>query len=339
MRDAAAVRQWQEEAALFAAIGDFLCVHGLAPDPAHYSFAHAALTDPAINAAVERLTDGQVRLTRQEIEQLGGRVSPLKTAAEPAERRERQAARLVAETQAQVDGFADLMRSFRHEASGFGRDLVESAAAIRQRPGVTGLDEIARITGGMLDRLRDTEGRLARATSETDALRAKLVEAQDTARRDPLTGLANRLAFEEAFTQCRDAGATCCLALCDVDHFKRLNDDHGHAVGDRVLSAIGAELASACDGHLVARHGGEEFAVLISGMPLAAAATLLDRARASLAAKRYRNRESDRPLGQVTFSAGVTAVRADEQADAAFARADRLLYTAKAEGRDRVSAG
>jgi diguanylate cyclase len=178
----------------------------------------------------------------------------------------------------------------------------------------------------------------AKAKHETDVLRAKLIEARDSARRDTLTGLPNRRAFDEAFGA-RDADkGPYCLAVCDVDRFKRVNDAFGHGVGDRVLTAIGQMIAAGCEGHLVVRHGGEEFAVLLCGVSLSDAARLLDSVRAIVAAKRFRNRETDSPLGQITFSAGVTAIHADEAAESAFARADRLLYTAKGDGRDRICA-
>lgn len=86
------------------------------------------------------------------------------------------------------------------------------------------------------------------------------------------------------------------------------------------------------------RHGGEEFAVLLRGITLADAAMHLDGVRNVIANKHFRLREGDKPLGQVTLSIGVTAVHAEEAIDAAFERADRLLYTAKTEGRDRVCA-
>lgn len=331
MRDAA-VKGWQEDA-LFAAIGDFLRAHGLSPDPAHYGFAHAALTDPVLAAAVARLTDGGVRLGRHAIEELGGTVR----AREPSEGR--RAAALVEQTRAQVDDVARLLGSLRTETSGFGRDLQESTAAIRRQPHIEGIDEIARITGAMTARVRDAEARLATATAETEVLRASLAEAQEAARRDPLTGLPNRLAFDEAFGRISDAAGPTCLAVCDVDHFKRLNDEHGHGVGDRVLSAIGRGLEESCTGQLVARHGGEEFAVLVTGATLSTAADLIDGARRVLANRRFRDRESGAALGQITLSAGVIAIRPAESIDNAFARADRLLYAAKAAGRDRVCAG
>lgn len=333
----AAVQGWPKDDLLFAGIGAFLHAHGLSPDPAHYAFAYAALTDSAMASAVARLTDGGIRLGRKDIEELGGMIAPPAGSAVPAE--DRHTAELMAQTRAQFDEFVDLMRTFQSETSGFGRDLEQSAAAIQRQPNLAGIGEIARITGAMTARIRDAEVRLATVTTEADMLRVSLAEAQDTARRDVLTGLSNRLAFEEAFARLDRTAGPVCLAVCDVDHFKRLNDEHGHGVGDRVLSAIGQGLESGCAGHFVARHGGEEFAVLMEGMTLSAAAELLDTARAGLSARRFRDRVSGAALGRITLSAGVVALRPDEAFEAAFARADRLLYAAKADGRDRVCAG
>lgn len=326
---------------LFDRIGAFLADQGLSPEPAHYSFAHSVLSDPdgAVARAVAVLTRGHVRLSRQDIERFGYVVTPgrptTRSKARPADD---QAATLVAQTRAQVDGFATMMRAMQDETRGFGRDLAQSAAAIQHSQELAAIDEIARITGAMLSRIHDAEARLAQATTEAEGLRAKLAEANDTARRDALTGLPNRRAFDEAFAARDEAGGPYCLAVCDIDRFKRVNDDHGHAVGDRVLTAVGKMLVDEGGGHFVARHGGEEFAILLARIDLAEASALLDDVRASVGAKRFRNRETDRLLGQVTISMGVTAVRAREDTANAFARADRLLYTAKADGRDRVCA-
>ncbi len=331
---------------LYDRIGRFLADHRLSPAPAHYSFAHQILTEPdgAIARAVDRLSDGGVRLTRRDIEQLGGTVvagAPEIRAdlADPVPARDDDADRLVSETQAQVEGFATLVREIHDETIGFGRDLEESAAAIHRRPGIEGIDEIARITGAMIGRIHDAEARLARATDETDSLRECLAEAHLAARRDPLTALPNRRAFDEAFAGRDLTLGIWCLAVCDIDRFKRINDEHGHTVGDRVLSVVGETIAAACGDHLVVRHGGEEFAVLVGGLPLDAAADLVDRARAEVAAKRFRNRDSDRSLGAVSMSVGITPIRIGESRGQAFDRADRLLYAAKTAGRNQVRAG
>ena len=330
-----AARQEDGRAAtLFAQIGAFLDAHGLDPDPAHYGFAYTALTDPAMGQAVARLTDGGVRLSRQDIEALGGSASPRRP--QPTAVPDSGTVRLVNETRAQVDGFADLMRSIRHETTDFSRDLQESAAAIQRQPSIAGIDEIARLTGAMVARVRDAETRLAAATAETDTLRARLGEAQAMARRDPLTGLANRLGFEEAFAAPADSALPRCLAVADVDHFKRFNDEHGHAVGDRVLSAIGRGLETACAGQLVARYGGEEFAVLIAGIDLQGATAMMEDARTALATRNFRDRETGNALRRITLSAGVVTIRPGETLAAALARADELLYAAKADGRDCI---
>lgn len=346
MRDAQARRSASkpDRDTLFERIGGFLDAQGLSPAPEHYDFAFAVLSEPnePLARAVARLTEDGVRLTRRDIERLGWRVvegpPPVRsrqTDAEPESEIDAAIA-LVAETQQHVDGFAEIMRTMRDETRGFGHDLEESAAAITQ---LAEIDEITRITSTMIMRIRDSEVRLAEATAETDALRAKLVEALDSARRDVLTGLPNRRAFEEAFAARDPAAGPHCLAVCDIDRFKHVNDVHGHGVGDRVLTAIGQAMAAECAPHLVVRHGGEEFAVLLVGLNLSAAAELLDSVRSIVAAKRFRNRDTDMSLGIVTFSAGITAIHPEEIAETAFSRADRLLYTAKAAGRDRVCAG
>lgn len=333
-------RRTNDEGDLFARIGAFLVDHRLSPDPAHYAFAHRALSgaDPVLAATIADLTDGGVRLTASDIERLGGRVV---SGASPKPRVNRapvdeSAARLAAETEAQVADFASIVREIRNEQQGFGRDLMQSAASAVQAGGHA---EFARVTSAMIKRVRDSEERLASATDETELLRAKLADARATARRDPLTGLANRLAFAEAFAGRADIDAPHCLALCDVDRFKSINDCYGHGLGDRVLRTVAETLATVCEGHVVARHGGEEFAVLLSGMTLADAARRIDEARGAVAARRLQLRDHEEPIGSVTFSAGVIALRDDEGAEQALERADQLLYTAKDEGRDRVCAG
>lgn len=329
------------EGDLYDRIGDFLRDQRLAPDPANYAFAHHLFTTPdgPLARAVHALTDGGVRLTQRDIETLG---CELRTDDPEKEEPARKAQGLVAQTQMHVEGFADIVTAMRAETAGFGRDLAASAAAMRSvgandTNGST-IEEVARITGSMLERVRSAESRLESATREATELREKLEEARDNARRDPLTDLPNRRAFEEAFAA-QMGKAKVCVAVCDVDFFKSVNDRFGHAVGDRVLKAIGEALTQACAGHLVARYGGEEFAVLFTGCEIDKAQATLDAARASVATKRYRLRESDAPLGEITFSAGLTHLEPDERYQTAFHRADRLLYAAKTAGRNCLHVG
>ncbi len=334
---------------LFDRIGAFLAAHGLGPEPENYSFVYTVLTDPSgpLALAVARITDGGFRLSTDDLATLGvdlrfgAPITPTATApksAPPADPQADQAEQLVAQTQAQVDGFADMVRTIRNEASDFGRDLAASAAEISRSADRGGIEEIARITGSMVARVRHAETQLESATREADALREKLAEAQESARRDPLTGLANRRALTEALAK-RVPNSRDCVALCDIDRFKLINDVHGHPVGDRVLTAIARILAEECAGHMVVRHGGEEFSIYMQGVDLAEASALLEQVRAAVAARRFRDRDTGASLGSITISAGVTAFRPGEITDRSLERADQLLYTAKSQGRDQVCTG
>ncbi len=159
---------------------------------------------------------------------------------------------------------------------------------------------------------------------------------------DTLTRLANRGAFEEALARevarARREGSPLSVLLLDLDHFKRVNDAHGHAAGDAVLREVGARvLAAARGGDLVGRLGGEELAVALAGADLAAAVDTGERIRARVAAEPI-----DAGAGaslRVTVSIGAAALAGgDADGAALLARADARLYDAKHGGRDRVCA-
>ena len=145
---------------------------------------------------------------------------------------------------------------------------------------------------------------------------------------DDLTGLANRRALVAELAARLEAGTVEAVAMFDLDHFKRVNDEHGHAAGDRALVAVAAAADAAVGtGGLVGRIGGEEFAVVVfrGGDVLE---ELLARVLESV-------REAGDQVG-TTISIGATVVRPGDTVDSALLRADTLLYEAKHRGRDRV---
>ncbi len=156
---------------------------------------------------------------------------------------------------------------------------------------------------------------------------------------DPLTGAANRRAFmealEEEYHRARRYGHPLSVLMFDLDHFKQINDRYGHAAGDAVLKEFAQVVMPEVRGSdCFARLGGEEFAVLLPESGLDAACKLAERLRQDAAGLRFSS-----PAGAfgVTVSIGVAELEAGDQApDALLTRADRMLYTAKAAGRDRV---
>jgi diguanylate cyclase len=188
----------------------------------------------------------------------------------------------------------------------------------------------------MIERSRLAEARLEQATEEAQALREKLLDAQSEARTDALTGISNRRAFEDRYAALSEAGIGLSVALCDIDRFKSINDSHGHAAGDRVLKLVAEVLKKTCAGAMVARYGGEEFAVLFAASNSAVASRLIDASRDAVAASPFKNRDTGAPIGQITFSAGVATAKPGENEQSLMRRADRLLYKAKASGRNCV---
>lgn len=206
------------------------------------------------------------------------------------------------------------------------------------------LAEVLDLSRAMLARIEEAEAAMARSEAETERLRESLAKARIEADVDHLTRLPNRRAFERrlvsAAIEARAKGEPLSLAFCDVDHFKKINDQHGHESGDRVLCALAASFSEhAGDSCFVARHGGEEFVLLFYGLGKAAARLRLESIRSAQAARQLINRDTGQSFGRVTFSGGVAEVTEDNDTRSALARADAALYRAKQAGRNRVMVG
>jgi two-component system, cell cycle response regulator len=155
-------------------------------------------------------------------------------------------------------------------------------------------------------------------------------ELKSLARLDPLTGTHRRWYGETRLNELCDAGEVVAVAMVDVDFFKSVNDEFGHAAGDRVLAAVGKALTDQLrTGDLVSRFGGEEFLVILPDTPPAGALQVAERLREAVAA-------IDGLPRPVTVSIGLAACHQDEGATLLVARADAALYLAKQQGRDRV---
>ncbi|MCC2977000.1 GGDEF domain-containing protein [Sphingomonas sp. PL-96] len=329
---------------LFGEIGAFLRDQQLEPTPVHYAFAYQILSEPQgpLAAAAEAVLQQGARLTSAGVTALMRRHAALSdAAASSVDAAHSDADSLVARTRMQVEGFEDMVRTMLAETHGLGRDLATAAAAALHR-GQTGfgalLEAPTAIATAMLERLYQAEWRLEQAHKEAGELRGALGAAQADARRDPLTGLANRRALGEAFEQA--GSGTRVMAICDIDHFKSVNDRFGHGVGDRVLTAIAAALDRAFTGQLVARWGGEEFAVLFTGTGLADAHAAVEAVRERIAGSQFQ--QADRALAKIasiTLSAGLVEAVPGETLDAVYWRADARLYLAKTLGRNNVVCG
>ena len=175
------------------------------------------------------------------------------------------------------------------------------------------------------------EGVAAQVGARLGVLRA-MAKSQLQAETDPLTGLLNRRAMEERVRHLREADTPFALAMADLDHFKRLNDSYGHDTGDRALRTFARVLREAVrDNDVVARHGGEEFVVVLPGADSVTAAPVLHRIR-----ERLQDAVGTALIPQFSVSIGLADSSWSSDLTDVLRAADHALMEAKAQGRDRL---
>ncbi|UZE12082.1 diguanylate cyclase [Pseudomonas sp. B21-053] len=190
-------------------------------------------------------------------------------------------------------------------------------------------------------RLQGLAERVAHMEQEALGYREHLEEQRQKALIDPLTGLPNRAAWSERLeheiAEWQQHGNTLMLAMLDLDHFKRINDNYGHLAGDKVLKIIASVLRKRLRGSdFIARFGGEEFVLLMPATVPAVGAKLLETLRASIEACPF-HFKGERVT--VTISMGLAAFKPGEHSDMVLKRADQALYRAKNAGRNRIELG
>ena len=177
---------------------------------------------------------------------------------------------------------------------------------------------------------------------DTSARHQTEVELHRAAHTNPVTGLRNRRAFDGELARLlarSGDGATGCIAIFDLDHFKRINDAVGHAVGDEVLRAFArAAEAQVRSGDMLARIGGEEFGLIFAAIPVSTAQAVCERIREAVAATPvYPGVRAGVAGVRVTVSVGLASLHEADDVAAVMRRADEALYVSKTEGRDRLS--
>jgi diguanylate cyclase (GGDEF)-like protein len=179
------------------------------------------------------------------------------------------------------------------------------------------------------------EEALGELEKSRDEIRFQNEELQVLARRDPLTGVANRRAFlsqlEEQLTATRRSDRELCCLMVDIDHFKRVNDEHGHAMGDEVIQLVAQALATEMGAsEKVCRYGGEEFCLALADTPMDQAMRLADRVNKKVQLPGFAR-------VPVAVSIGVSTTRSGSRTIAELIdQADQALYAAKQQGRNRV---
>ncbi len=315
--------------------------HDVLPTPRNFDlfFTYYSGGNPELTRRLDLLLQGGPPLTDAVLDTLHGEcVAPAEIdldAVSVGSEAIRDAAQTLVE---QVAGSQAAIR-------GYGETLAHWAAHLGDEPTVAALvraiatlSEETRRAG---ERNRVLEQQLSASTARIAKLRQNLADVKQEATTDPLTGIANRKAFEaklrRAVAQARSEPGALSVLLLDIDHFKQFNDQHGHRTGDLVLRLVGRVLSDNVKGRdCAARYGGEEFAILLAGAKLHAGAIVAQQICDALSGKHLVNKGSGRDLGRITVSVGVAEFRPDESATSLVERADLALYEAKRTGRNRV---
>ena len=244
-----------------------------------------------------------------------------------------------------VDGVSTLAVNAHVEAKDYGRTLEAFGGQLAPN---LGIETLRRIVGALAAETQRKQQSNELLTERLDAsqrdfrdLMSQLHVVQNEAMQDPLTGLQNRRGFQRFVDQMAAESAEglvgTSLLLADIDHFKRVNDQHGHLIGDKVLQLVAQLLQAMVKGSdLAVRFGGEEFAIVLPHTAAAGAMTVAEQIRKAVAKSRIRRGEQA-VVCDITISLGVCTYREGESVSDWIARCDLALYQSKRLGRNRVT--
>jgi diguanylate cyclase len=250
---------------------------------------------------------------------------------------------------AMLAGFVDHLATFSESTSEYHDKIEKCAEKISAANDLAELNDVieevmreTRIIQLNAQRSRDDlnamQARVDEAEQEVARLQNELAETSEMVRHDQLTGALNRKGLEETLdrelARAKRRQTPICVSLLDVDNFKSLNDTYGHQTGDDALVHLARVIRETMRPHdTLARYGGEEFLIILPDTTLPDAVSALTRLQREVT-KRFFLHKNEKLL--ITFSAGVTAFRAEEQRTEAIARADAAMYQAKKTGKNRV---
>lgn len=314
----------------FEIVGDFLQKYSINPCPDNY-------------ALVFRFCIGK------ETELLPAIGELIKTGYAPSDARlfigidelEQDLSELASNTQFQLVSIEQVVARSRSSASEFGTALEGASKALDKQDKIDSQAVLAlcELTRAMIAKTRAAETELRTRSKAIDGLVSSLHEAKHKADTDALTGLSNRRAFERqlgaAVERAKHTGVPCTLAICDIDHFKNVNDRFGHQTGDRVIKLAADNFADHCvQGGHVFRFGGDEFVILFEDIAGDKAFECVEAARAALESRSFVHLESKKPIGTVSFSGGISTLGLDDDPGLLLGNADKALYQAKSQGRN-----
>ncbi|MFN0304523.1 MAG: GGDEF domain-containing protein [Burkholderiales bacterium] len=315
--------------------------HGSAYHPISYAiwYEHVSYRIPELNADLSGFTNEGAKLSEDTTYRLyqqhiaGAAEKNIARVNSDVDRMLGDVAGSMALTHDKTSGYASTLEAF---VSTLSNDFVVPGE-IRDRigPVLTATKDASAFVNLLCSMIEDSRQQVTK-------LREELERSRDEAMQDALTGIANRRAFmasmEGLSMQALRDRSELCLLLVDIDHFKKVNDTYGHLFGDRVIRSVAQTLQGSVKGRdVAARHGGEEFAVLLPTTPIKGAVALAEAIRTQIQQLKLKRLDKDDVVEGITVSIGATIYRPNEPLAEFLNRADKALYAAKNAGRNRVN--
>lgn len=312
----------------------------LPASPRIYELCYAYGTGeyPSLNLVINDLLNRRVAVGGAQIEQIGARYIPSKDHRERFDKVGVHVNKVIGRVLGSLGNIIE-------DEEAFSKDLAqtpEKLATAENRQALIGeIRNMIQSAGFVGEQQRRLEEKLGASINEINSLRDELQKIRNANVTDPLTGLPNRISFERslqgALGSAAERKAPLCLALCDIDEFKRFNDAWGHLTGDQVLCLVAMEVKQTIGKTgTVARLGGAQFAAIMPDMEMAGVRVLADKIRSTVMARDITIKSTNQRLGRVHVSFGIAVARPDDTPDALVFRTQTCLCAAKAQGRNRV---
>lgn len=313
---------------------------GLSPEPHNYELCYLYCSGayPELNKTLDKIIDRGEPAPQAEMDQLFDTCLQSDDPAPWFEMIGDKLSEQLTETMGIVHSASDSTSSFGASLGAAGSDLSglsdpKSIATVLQSL-IHATEAMQRSTGELDQRLNESSAKVA-------DLQSDLVRVQQESHMDALTGVGNRRQFDIMLTKeiarARRKHYPLCLCILDIDNFKTINDEFGHAAGDAALRCLAELLTDKVREYdIVTRYGGDEFAVILSDTNEEAAVEIIERVRCSLSENKIVLKSTGKKLNSVTASFGIAQLGESDDVESLMERADRCLYAAKDGGRNRI---
>jgi diguanylate cyclase len=319
---------------------ELMAKHQVAPHPGNFAiwYGYVSGSYPDLRRAVDILVSNKKEFDEQVLADLRQKFFGQEQESLALQKATRRIEEMLAQM---IEALGDAAAG----ANNYGQTLQNFSSSLADSDKLGGIQDMLKSvmseTRQIAEANQQLEGRLENSSMEIKQLRENLEEVKREAMTDALTSIANRKLFDivlrEAAMRIMETGEPLCLAMIDIDYFKKFNDTFGHQMGDQVLKLVARTLTDSIKGQdTAARYGGEEFAVVFPMTDLKHALSAAENIRQNVANRQVTNKRTGQSLGQITLSIGVAEYQLGEPLSQFIHRADEALYLAKRSGRNRV---